>query len=261
MTFLEKVDSLMDKYGLNKRTLSQKSDIPYTTIDGWYKKGYEGLKMTTLRKLAEYFNTSIDYLVRDDVTDPNINKGASLKLQNGEFDYIQKYRALDPHGKRLVKVVLDEEMSRVEAEARLGEAQDEPERPRTKVIPLLGASFAAGPGEPDFGNPWTNYEVPANSKADFAIHITGDSMEPYLNDGSIALGVKRNPENGEVGAFMLNGEFLCKQYCRDTFENVYLFSLNRDRKDADKFLYKSGDYPLTCFGTIMMDEKFPLPQD
>ena len=86
-------------------------------------------------------------------------------------------------------------------------------------------------------------------------------MEPYLNDGSIALGVKRNPENGEVGAFMLNGEFLCKQYCRDVFENVYLFSLNRDRKDADKTLFKSGDYTLTCFGTIMMDERVPLPEE
>ena len=54
MNFLEKLDFLMEKYELNKRTLSQKSDIPYTTIDAWYKKGYEGLKLTTLRKRSRH---------------------------------------------------------------------------------------------------------------------------------------------------------------------------------------------------------------
>ena len=48
MNFLEKLDFLMERYGLNKSTLSQKNEIPYTTIDGWYKKGYEGLKINFL---------------------------------------------------------------------------------------------------------------------------------------------------------------------------------------------------------------------
>lgn len=61
MDFLEKLDLLMAKNHLNKSTLSKACDIPYTTIDGWYKKGYEGLKLTTLRKLAAYFGTSLDY--------------------------------------------------------------------------------------------------------------------------------------------------------------------------------------------------------
>lgn len=61
MDFLEKLDYLMEKNHLNKSTLSKACNIPYTTIDGWYKKGYEGLKLTTLRKLAEYFGTSLDY--------------------------------------------------------------------------------------------------------------------------------------------------------------------------------------------------------
>ena len=61
MDFLEKLDYLMEKNHLNKSTLSKVCNIPYTTIDGWYKKGYEGLKLTTLRKLAEYFGTSLDY--------------------------------------------------------------------------------------------------------------------------------------------------------------------------------------------------------
>lgn len=61
MDFLEKLNYLMERDHLNKSTLSKACNIPYTTIDGWYKKGYEGLKLTTLRKLADYFGTSLDY--------------------------------------------------------------------------------------------------------------------------------------------------------------------------------------------------------
>ncbi len=61
MDFLDKLNDLMEKNHLNKSTLSKACHIPYTTIDGWYKKGYEGLKLTTLRKLANFFGTSLDY--------------------------------------------------------------------------------------------------------------------------------------------------------------------------------------------------------
>lgn len=75
MDFLQKLDFMMEKYSLNKRTLSLNSGIPYTTIDGWYKKGYEGMKISTLRLLASYFNTILDFWIQDDVTDPNYGKG------------------------------------------------------------------------------------------------------------------------------------------------------------------------------------------
>lgn len=38
MNFTEKLDSLMREKGINKSTLSKESGIPYTTIDGFYKK-------------------------------------------------------------------------------------------------------------------------------------------------------------------------------------------------------------------------------
>ena len=72
MDFLEKLDYLMAKNSLNKSSLSKSCGIPYTTIDGWYKKGYEGLKLTTLRKLSDFFKTSLDYWVED--THPSCNK-------------------------------------------------------------------------------------------------------------------------------------------------------------------------------------------
>lgn len=79
MDFLEKLNYLMEKNHLNKSTLSKACNIPYTTIDGWYKKGYEGLKLTTLRKLAEYFGTSLDYWASENTdTAAQISKDKSL---------------------------------------------------------------------------------------------------------------------------------------------------------------------------------------
>ncbi len=74
MNFLEKLDLLLDENKLNKHSLSQQSGIPYTTIDGWYKKGYDGLKLTTLRKLAVFFHTTLDYWAYDDIAIPSNNK-------------------------------------------------------------------------------------------------------------------------------------------------------------------------------------------
>lgn len=51
---------------LNKNTLSKACNIPYTTIDGWYKKGYEGLKLTSLKKLSGFFGVPLDFWANDD---------------------------------------------------------------------------------------------------------------------------------------------------------------------------------------------------
>lgn len=137
MNFLQKLDFLMDRYGLNKRTLSQNSGIPYTTIDGWYKKGYEGLKLTTFRKLAEYFNTTLDYWILDDVTDPNYGKTSGFNIDFSEMEHIKKYRALDTYGQDTVLAVLDCEHKRcmdtqqADAEIRLAARKSDKPHPST----------------------------------------------------------------------------------------------------------------------------------
>lgn len=66
MTFTEKLDSLMKENGLNKNSLSKACGIPYTTIDGWYKKGCSDLKVSSLKKLTNYFDLSLDYWLDDE---------------------------------------------------------------------------------------------------------------------------------------------------------------------------------------------------
>lgn len=112
MTFLEKLDFLMEKYDLNKSTLSQASNIPYTTIDSFYKKGYENAKLSTIQKLADYFNTTLDYLMRDEITDLNFGRTFGFDINYDEMERIKKYRDLDDHGKEIVDIVLEKEYDR-----------------------------------------------------------------------------------------------------------------------------------------------------
>ena len=72
MKFTDKLEILMQQNGINNKSeLSKLSGIPYTTIDGFYKKGADNIKLSTLKKLAECLKCSLDYLV-DDTTPTTI---------------------------------------------------------------------------------------------------------------------------------------------------------------------------------------------
>ena len=79
VNFLEKLNFMMGKSGLTKYSLSKASGIPYTTVDGWYKKKCEGPKLNTLRKLAKYFETSIDFWVDDGSAEELLDDGGGRR--------------------------------------------------------------------------------------------------------------------------------------------------------------------------------------
>lgn len=234
MNFLEKLDFLMNKYGLNKRTLSQKCGIPYTTIDAWYKKGYEGLKLTTLRKLNDFFNTSLDYWILDKITDPNYGRASGFEVEYDEMEHIKKYRALDGHGKESVNITLQREFIRMEqlAEkdrtiAEISEVNIEVDnQPAMRLINYYYRLASAGTGQILFDMPPTKRieipDLPEYRKADYAIGVNGNSMEPTYSDGDMLL-VEMAEEItiGEIGIFTVNNECFVKK-----LGNQELISLN-----------------------------------
>jgi len=63
MSLTDRLDALMASRGIkNKLELSRQSGIPYTTIDGIYKRDPDGIKLSTLRSLCSFFNCSLDFL-------------------------------------------------------------------------------------------------------------------------------------------------------------------------------------------------------
>ena len=140
MNFLEKLDYLMEKKHLNKSKLSKLSGVPYTTIDGFYKKGYENTKISTIQKLAAALNVSLDYLADDSITDEQprtdgkilrVDFGAKkAPSQRDEADEIADvFRQLDEHGKGAVRAILNFEHAAAVAEHRQAGAK----KPKAKV--------------------------------------------------------------------------------------------------------------------------------
>ncbi|QHI71480.1 helix-turn-helix domain-containing protein [Aminipila terrae] len=120
MNFLEKLNYLMDINNINKHILSKESGIPYSTIDNFYKKGYEKAKLPTMQKLAKYFDTTVDYLIMDEITDVNYGKTYGFQISFDEMNYLEKYRALSEHGKQVVDLVLNLEYDYCKADKTSG---------------------------------------------------------------------------------------------------------------------------------------------
>ncbi len=91
MSFLNKLEKLMSDKGIeNISQLSRETGIPYTTIDGFYKKGTENIKLSTLRKLANYFDCSLDFLVDDNVTENIDNEVQTLAAHHDGVDWTEE---------------------------------------------------------------------------------------------------------------------------------------------------------------------------
>lgn len=94
MNMQEKIKMLMKERNLTKASLSKGSGIPYTTIDGIFKKDVASLKRPTLDKLAKFFDVSMEYLYTDTQEDRNLGKVNQLELTKEEHQLIYLWRQL-----------------------------------------------------------------------------------------------------------------------------------------------------------------------
>ena len=99
------------------------------------------------------------------------------------------------------------------ADIRTNEEFDIIANPKKRIIHLYDIPLSAGSGENmlDSDIPFVEYETDVED-GDFALHVSGDSMEPDIPNGSTVF-VKKQSEiaDGISGAFFLNGEVYCKK--------------------------------------------------
>lgn len=113
MNFLDKLNFLMRRDGDTTASLSRKSGIPYTTIDNFAKRGYEGVRMQTIQKIADHYHVTIDYLVRDEITEPQYDVTGDPELQR----LIDQYKQLDSYSRFVVCELIRLENARSETPA------------------------------------------------------------------------------------------------------------------------------------------------
>lgn len=207
-----------------------------------YETGFREPPVAFWISVAEKYGVTVDYLI-------GLSDDPHTAKHSGRSAVEERYYSLDATGRKLVDAVME-----IEGE-RFREERVEPLREiRSKIIPLFPA--AAGPGEPVDGSAFDDYEVPEDSAAQFAVRISGDSMEPELHDGEVVLCERREPQIGELAVIQVNGFLLVKQYIHDG-KNIFLRSLNRARKDLDVDIWASGNDTVIGYGTVI-HRKLPL---
>lgn len=108
MNFLEKLQVEMDNKGIkNPHELALKVEIPYTTIKGWFDKGYENMRYPQLKKLSVFFGCSMEYLATDNVENRlYYGMQQSNNLTDGEDELLKLYRNATQKGKDMALGVL-----------------------------------------------------------------------------------------------------------------------------------------------------------
>ena len=247
MSFGDQLKRRREELGLSRTTFAEQLGVSASAISN-YENGLSFPKEEVMLRLFDCLHIDPNFLFQD-----SFSAGGQVLTQS-ERALMKQYRSLSPAGRETVRSVVD----------ALCAYQDEVEQSRPnkepRVIPLYRSPAAAGYAAPVFGEDFDYIQVTDDvpQAAEFAVRIQGDSMEPFIADGSRVY-VNRDPlKAGDVGIFCVDGDILCKQYYRDPLGNVYLFSLNRARADADVVLTGASGRALACFGRVILHAP-PLP--
>ena len=125
-----------------------------------------------------------------------------------EWNMIQKYRALDEHGKEVVDYLIEIEHKRIAV-------ADKKPKLRMLKIDYYALPASAGTGnflDSEFAEELLVPESDIAEQADFVISVGGDSMEPTFHNGDKVFVEKCDSVDiGEVGIFVVNGDVFIKE--------------------------------------------------
>ena len=206
MAFKDRLKEARLTKGLTQEQIAEKIGVAKSTFTG-YEKGNSEPNMLTVSKIMKELQVDANYLYQDEM-----GSNYPMKVSYDEYQHIEKYRNLDRHGKKMVDFTLQEEWER---------SIEEKENTTKVVTPTRILSYyyrlaSAGTGQILFDMPPTKRieipDIPEYRKADYAIGVNGDSMEPVYHDGDMLL-VEMTDEIrvGEIGIFSLNGECYVKK--------------------------------------------------
>ena len=258
MNFSENLKSIRSDAGMTQKALGERIGVTSVTIGNW-ERGVRQPSFELLPKLADALETSVDAL---------LGKHRTARRNLAEEELLRNYRQLDAHGQKLVRIICNTELERLKprrAEViRFPEKKQERKvaKKHNRYIPFYLTPPAAGIAVPLEGDEFemllVDDSVPAD--ADYAVCISGDSMEPYIHDGQMVF-VKETQElhDGDVGIFCVDGAMYCKQYYVDEERNLHLLSANPNRINANIYVDGESGSSVKCCGKVLLGKSIPLP--
>ncbi len=245
MDYIDRIKKIKSEKKITNDRLAELTGIPLGTLSKILAGISDSPKLVNMISIANALDCSLDYIVNGI---PENNHNYTLSAE--EIEMIEDYRALDRFGQEITRMVIAKEGERVQStvtsEVLLRHAATEKksatQKERATILPpvssvsrssgfgkrsmlLYDLPVSAGPGVYLDDSCADEIHVPDNEKtqlADFALRISGNSMEPKYHDGDILLVQDTDSvEVGELGIFILDGNGYFKKYGGDC-----LISLN-----------------------------------
>ncbi len=205
MTF--QIKAAREKAGYSQKELAELIGVAPNTFHG-YESGKHDPKSDLLIKIARACHVTTDFLLGTSDVSETIE---DVLLSESEEKHIQKYRALDEHGKEIVDTNLEIEYNRCQAlKAKPLQAEREPRF----ILPQYLSAMSAGTGDPVADEYPEDAELVKRPPrgASYIAPINGDSMEPEFHDGDqIFVDAQRRPRKGQVGVFYMDGRMWIKE--------------------------------------------------
>lgn len=230
MNILDRIVFLLDK--TDQKQLTDYLGLKKTAFTDW-KSGKSNSYRKYLIEIANFFDVSLDFLVygKEDEQLNNVLKDDEKKL-------ISLFKGLSEENKARI-------LERAAVLAELAAERERAAKSSEKCIALSSTSAPAAQAQEDFyidicslpasagtgvflddvtAEPLKIVHTDIAERANYAVRVSGDSMNPEYCDGDIVL-VETCPtvNIGEIGIFVVDGEGYIKQYGGDK-----LISLNPD---------------------------------
>lgn len=204
------------------------------TANGTYWKNGSIPSSDIVVQLSEFLNVSTDYLLKG--IDSSMQQ---QRLSEIEQELINIFKQLSQNNKMRL-------LGKAEMLLELETEKEEKQQEQTITITSSEYRVSAGRGVllgDDNLTEITVPDTPEARKADFALTICGDSMEPIYHDGDVVL-VRKMPgvEIGEIGIFYVDGGGYIKKYGGDR-----LISLNSAYDD----ILLNENTEIRCFGKVI----------
>ena len=226
-SYLNRIKAVKNERKMTNEQLAARTGIPLGTLSKILAGMSDSPKLSNIIAICNALDCSVEYIVSG--TPENTN---NYSLSGEEIRMIESWRELDSFGRDLVETVIFKEAQRAAATAvsvpqaplanerstarilspmrpQQGRYAGEVVRTGKRAILLYELPVSAGVGVYLDEAEAESINIPDNDKtaeADYALRISGNSMEPKYRDGDILL--VRNADSidvGELGIFLLDG--------------------------------------------------------
>lgn len=262
MPILEKIRLLANQHGTDIANLERTLGMGNGVIRRWDKASPTCDK---LLKVANYFDVTIDYLLKDDEKnseqDNSICDKSDISIDNKIIFLLKNASDLDKERVlNYLSFAVDNNSSNFYTNKILKDIQSnyyahtDKDVKKLFNIPLRGYVAAGTPIEAINNDLGTTTSSLAD--ADYALIVNGNSMYPLIKDGDYVF-VKSCKElnNGDIGVFYYNGSVTCKKYFKND-SILKLISINPAFEDFTFSLkdQKNEFIDFTIEGKVILSE-------